>query len=159
MELTHINEEGRARMVDVSEKVDTAREAVAMGSVSMKRETLEKIKEGTISKGDVLAVAQVGGIMGAKSTPQIIQMCHPIIISGCDISFRIDFENTKIEITATTKTVGKTGIEMEALTAVSTAALTIYDMCKAIDREMVINNIMLVKKSGGKSGLFEWKGL
>jgi cyclic pyranopterin phosphate synthase len=147
MELTHINEEGRARMVDVSEKVDTAREAVAIGSVSMKRETLEKIKEGTISKGDVLAVAQVGGIMGAKSTPQIIPMCHPIIISGCDISFRIDFENTKIEITATTKTVGKTGIEMEALTAVSTAALTIYDMCKAIDREMVINNIMLVKKS------------
>ena len=159
MELTHINEEGRARMVDVSEKVDTAREAVAMGSVSMKRETLEKIKEGTISKGDVLAVAQVGGIMGAKSTPQIIPMCHPIIISGCDISFRIDFENTKIEITATTKTVGKTGIEMEALTAVSTAALTIYDMCKAIDREMVINNIMLVKKSGGKSGLFERMGI
>ena len=159
MEFTHINEEGRAKMVDVSEKVDTVREAVAIGSVSMKRETLERIKEGTISKGDVLAVAQVGGIMGAKSTPQIIPMCHPIMISGCDISFKIDFENTKIEITATTKTVGKTGIEMEALTAVSTAALTIYDMCKAIDREMVINNIMLVKKSGGKSGLFERKGL
>ena len=159
MELTHINEEGRAKMVDVSEKSDTAREAIAIGSVSMKKETLERIKEGTISKGDVLAVAQVGGIMGAKNTPLIIPMCHPIIISGCDISFRIDFENTKIEITATTKTVGKTGIEMEALTAVSTAALTIYDMCKAIDREMVINNIMLVKKSGGKSGLFERKGL
>ena len=159
MELTHINEEGRARMVDVSEKVDTAREAVAKGSVSMKRETLERIKEGTISKGDVLAVAQVGGIMGAKNTPQIIPMCHPIMISRCDISFKIDFENNKIEITATTKTLGKTGIEMEALTAVSTAALTIYDMCKAIDREMVINNIMLVKKSGGKSGLFERKGL
>ncbi|BCZ46482.1 cyclic pyranopterin monophosphate synthase accessory protein [Clostridium gelidum] len=159
MELTHINEEGRAKMVDVSEKVDTSREAVAIGSVSMKRETLERIKEGTISKGDVLAVAQVGGIMGAKNTPQIIPMCHPIMISGCDISFKIDFENNKIEITATTKTVGKTGIEMEALTAVSTAALTIYDMCKAIDREMVINNIMLVKKSGGKSGLFERKGL
>jgi len=159
MEFTHINEEGRAKMVDVSEKVDTVREAVAIGSVSMKRETLERIKEGTISKGDVLAVAQVGGIMGAKNTPQIIPMCHPIMISGCDISFRIDFENAKIEITATTKTVGKTGIEMEALTAVSTAALTIYDMCKAIDREMVINNIMLVKKSGGKSGLFERKGL
>jgi len=159
MELTHINDEGRARMVDVSEKSDTAREAVAIGSVSMKRETLERIKEGTISKGDVLAVAQVGGIMGAKNTPQIIPMCHPIMISGCDISFRIDFENTKIEITATTKTVGKTGIEMEALTAVSTAALTIYDMCKAIDRKMVINNIMLVKKSGGKSGTFEREGL
>ncbi|CUU47485.1 MULTISPECIES: cyclic pyranopterin monophosphate synthase MoaC [Clostridium] len=159
MELTHINEEGRARMVDVSEKFDTVREAVAIGTVSMKRETIERIKEGSISKGDVLSVAQVGGIMGAKNTPQIIPMCHPIMISGCDISFRIDIENNKIEITATTKTVGKTGIEMEALTAVSTAALTIYDMCKAIDREMVINNIMLVKKSGGKSGIFERKGL
>jgi cyclic pyranopterin phosphate synthase len=159
MELTHINDEGRAKMVDVSEKSDTIREAVAMGSISMKRETLERIKEGSISKGDVLAVAQVGGIMGAKSTPQIIPMCHPIMISGCDISFKMDFENTKIEITGTARTVGKTGIEMEALTAVSVAALTIYDMCKAIDKEMVINNIMLVKKTGGKSGLFERKGL
>jgi len=159
MELTHINEEGRAKMVDVSGKGDTVREAVAIGYVSMKRETLERIKEGTISKGDVLAVAQVGGIMGAKNTPQIIPMCHPIMISGCDISFRIDLENSRVEITATTNTVGKTGIEMEALTAVSTAALTIYDMCKAIDREMVINNIMLVKKSGGKSGIFERQGL
>lgn len=159
MELTHINEEGRAKMVDVSEKVDTAREAVAIAYVSMKKETLEKIKEGTISKGNVLAVAQVGGIMGAKNTPQIIPMCHPIMISGCDINFKMDFENNRVEITATAKTVGKTGIEMEALTAVSTAALTIYDMCKAIDREMIINNIMLVKKSGGKSGIFERKGL
>lgn len=159
MELTHINEEGRAKMVDVSEKRDTVREAVAVGSIFMKRETLQRIQDGSISKGDVLAVAQIGGIMGAKSTPQIIPMCHPIMISGCDISFKIDLENTKIEITATTKTVGKTGIEMEALTAVSVAALTIYDMCKAIDKEMVINNIMLVKKTGGKSGLFERKGL
>ncbi|MGK0466369.1 cyclic pyranopterin monophosphate synthase MoaC [Clostridium sp.] len=159
MELTHINEEGRAKMVDVSEKCDTVRVAVAVGSISMKKETLERIKEGTISKGDVLAVAQVGGIMGAKSTSQIIPMCHAIMISGCDISFKIDIENTKIEITATTKTVGKTGIEMEALTAVSVAALTIYDMCKAIDREMVINTIMLLKKAGGKSGTFERKGL
>lgn len=159
MELTHINEEGRAKMVDVSEKRDTVREAVAVGSIFMKRETLQRIQDGSISKGDVLAVAQIGGIMGAKSTPQIIPMCHPIMISGCDISFKIDLENTKIEITAITKTVGKTGIEMEALTAVSVAALTIYDMCKAIDKEMVINNIMLVKKTGGKSGLFERKGL
>ena len=159
MELTHINEEGRAKMVDVSEKQDTIREAVAVGSISMRRETLERIKEGSISKGDVLSVAQVGGIMGAKSTPQIIPMCHPIMISGCDISFKLDFENNKIEITGVTKTVGKTGIEMEALTAVSVAALTIYDMCKAIDKEMVINNIMLVKKTGGKSGQFERKGL
>lgn len=159
MDLTHINEEGRAKMVDVSEKIDTVREAVAIGYVSMKRETLERIKEGTISKGDVLSVAQVGGIMGAKNTPQIIPMCHPIMISGCNINFKMDFENNRVEITATTKTVGKTGIEMEALTAVTTAALTIYDMCKAIDREMIINNIMLVKKSGGKSGVFERKGL
>ncbi len=158
MEFTHINEEGRAKMVDVSEKIDTVREAVAVGSISMKRETLERIKDGSISKGDVLAVAQVGGIMGAKSTSQIIPMCHPIMISGCNISFKNDFENNKIEIKATTKTVGKTGIEMEALTAVSVAALTIYDMCKAIDRGMVINNIMLVKKSGGKSGIFEKEG-
>lgn len=159
MELTHINEEGRAKMVDVSEKADTVREAVAIGYVSMKRETLERIKEGTISKGDVLSVAQVGGIMGAKSTPQIVPMCHPIMISGCDINFKMDFDNKRIQITATTKTVGKTGIEMEALTAVSTAALTIYDMCKAIDRGMVINNIMLIKKTGGKSGIFERKEL
>ncbi|MBZ9686479.1 cyclic pyranopterin monophosphate synthase MoaC [Clostridium estertheticum] len=159
MELTHINDEGRAKMVDVSEKCDTVREAIAVGSISMKRETLERIRDGSISKGDVLAVAQVGGIMGAKSTSQIIPMCHAIMISGCDISFKIDFENSKIEITATTKTVGKTGIEMEALTAVSVAALTIYDMCKAIDRGMIINNIMLVRKSGGKSGIFERKGL
>ena len=155
MELTHINKEGRAKMVDVSEKLDTIREAIAIGAISMKRETLERIKQGTISKGDVLSVAQVGGIMGAKSTPNIIPMCHPIMISGCDISFHIDFENNKIDITATTKTVGKTGIEMEALTAVSVAALTIYDMCKAIDREMIISNVMLLKKSGGKSGIFE----
>lgn len=159
MELTHINEEGRAKMVDVSEKADTVREAVAIGYISMKKETLERIKEGTISKGDVLAVAQVGGIMGAKNTSQIIPMCHPIMISGCNINFKIDFENNRIEITATTKTVGKTGIEMEALTAVSTAALTIYDMCKAIDREMIISNIMLTRKTGGKSGIFERNGL
>lgn len=159
MELTHINEQGRARMVDVSEKNDTVREAIAIGSISMKRETIGKIKNGSISKGDVLSVAQVGGIMGAKSTSQVIPMCHPIMISACDISFKIDLENNKIEITATTRTVGKTGIEMEALTAVSVAALTIYDMCKAIDREMVINNIMLVRKSGGKSGIFERKAL
>lgn len=157
MELTHINDEGRARMVDVSEKLDTQREAIAKGSISMKIETLEKIKEGTIKKGDVLSVAQVGGIMGAKNTSSIIPMCHPIFISGCDISFKMDFENSKVDITATTKNTGKTGVEMEALTAVSIAALTIYDMCKAIDRGMIISDIMLMKKSGGKSGVFERK--
>ncbi|WP_425489753.1 cyclic pyranopterin monophosphate synthase MoaC [Clostridium aciditolerans] len=155
MDLTHINEQGRAKMVDVSEKEDTAREAIAVGSIYMKKETLERIKEGGIKKGDVLSVAQVGGIMGAKNTSNIIPMCHPINISGCNISFKLDFENLKIDIEASAKTVGKTGIEMEALTAVSIAALTIYDMCKAIDREMTISNIMLVKKSGGKSGLFQ----
>jgi cyclic pyranopterin monophosphate synthase len=159
MELTHINEEGRARMVDVSLKDDTTREAVAVGSIYMKRETIERVREGTIKKGDVLSVAQVGGIMGSKNTPHIIPMCHPIMISGCDINFSLDFENSKIDIKAVTKTVGKTGVEMEALTAVSVAALTIYDMCKAIDREMIISNIMLVKKSGGKSGVFERKEL
>lgn len=155
MDLTHINEQGRAKMVDVSEKEDTSREAVAVGSIYMKKETLERIKEGGIKKGDVLSVAQVGGIMGAKNTSNIIPMCHPINISGCNISFKLDFENYKIDIEAAAKTVGKTGIEMEALTAVSIAALTIYDMCKAIDREMTISNIMLIKKSGGKSGLFQ----
>lgn len=155
MELTHINEEGRAKMVDVSDKDNTIREAVASGSIYMKKDTLERIREGSIKKGDVLSVAQVGGIMGAKNTPHIIPMCHPIMISGCDINFKLDFENNKIDIKAAAKTVGKTGIEMEALTAVSVAALTIYDMCKAIDREMTIGNIMLMKKSGGKSGSFE----
>jgi len=159
MELTHINEEGRAKMVDVSEKDDTSREAVAVGSIYMKRETLERVKEGTVKKGDVLSVAQVGGIMGSKNTPHIIPMCHPIMISGCDISFNLNFEKCKIDIKVITKTVGKTGVEMEALTAVSVAALTIYDMCKAIDKEMIISDVMLVKKSGGKSGVFERKGL
>lgn len=158
MEFTHINEEGRARMVDVSEKDDTDREAVAYGSVYMKKETLYKINEGTIKKGDVLSVAQVGGIMGAKNTSHIIPMCHPIMISGCDISFKLDFEKCKVDIFSKVKNTGKTGVEMEALTAVTIAALTIYDMCKAIDREMIISDIMLIKKSGGKSGVFEREG-
>lgn len=157
MELTHINEQGRARMVDVSNKGETVREAEAMAVISMKKETLERIIEGTISKGDVLSVAQVAGIMGAKRTPDIIPMCHPIMISGCDINFRIDNENNKIEIRAAARTTGKTGIEMEVLTAASVAALTIYDMCKAIDRGMVISGVMLLKKSGGKSGIYERK--
>ncbi|AGK95465.1 cyclic pyranopterin monophosphate synthase MoaC [Clostridium pasteurianum] len=154
MEFTHINDEGRAKMVDVGAKAETEREAVVKGSIYMKRETLEKIKEGTIKKGDVLAVAQVAGIMAAKSTSSIIPMCHPIFITGCDISFNLDFEENKVDITCSTKTVGKTGVEMEALTAVSAAALTIYDMCKAIDRGMVIKDIRLMEKSGGKSGVY-----
>lgn len=157
MDLTHINEQGRAKMVDVSEKEETTREAIACANVYMKKETLERINEGTIKKGDVLSVAQVAGIMGAKKTSDIIPMCHPIMISGCDINFKLDFEQNKIEITAIVKNTGQTGVEMEALTAVSIAGLTIYDMCKAIDKEMIVSDIMLLKKTGGKSGVFERK--
>ncbi len=153
--LTHINNQGRAKMVDVSDKEKTKREAIASGSIYVKEETLRRIEEGDMVKGDVLAVAQVGGIMGAKNTSNIIPMCHPIMISGCDISFTLDFKNSKIDILAATKTIGETGIEMEALTAVSIAALTIYDMCKAIDKTMIIGDIKLLKKTGGKSGTFQ----
>lgn len=151
-EFTHINEQGYAKMVDVSEKEDSMREAIARASVYMKRETLEAIAEGTIKKGDVLSVAQVGGIMGAKSTSNIIPMCHNINIYGADIEFKFDRENCKLDIEAVVKTVGVTGVEMEALTAVSVAALTVYDMCKAVDKFMVISDIHLVRKTGGKSG-------
>jgi len=150
MEFTHFNESGRAHMVNVSEKDDTKRVAVAKGSIRMKKETITLIKDGLIKKGDVLSVAQVGGIMGAKKTSDLIPMCHNIFISGADIKFNI-LEN-EIEIEATVSTLGKTGVEMEALSAVSMAALTIYDMCKAADKDMVIENIRLIKKTGGKSG-------
>jgi len=150
MEFTHFNESGRAYMVNVSEKDDTKRVAVARGSIKMKRETVDLIKDGLIKKGDVLSVAQVGGIMGAKKTSDLIPMCHNIFISGADIKFNI--LEDEIEIEATVSTLGKTGIEMEALSAVSMAALTIYDMCKAVDKAMVIDNIRLMKKTGGKSG-------
>lgn len=151
-QLSHINLQGRARMVDVSEKKKTVREAVACGSIYMKRTTLERVENGDIYKGDVLAVAQVGGIMAAKKTSDIIPMCHPIIMGGCDITFQLDYENNKIDITATAKVIGETGIEMEALTAVSVSALTIYDMCKGIDKTMTISDIRLLRKIGGKSG-------
>lgn len=154
MDLTHFNEAGRARMVDVGAKSDTERVAKAGCYVEMKAETLAAITEGKIKKGDVLAVAQVGGIMAAKKTYELIPMCHNILLTGCDIDFNIDRDNNKINIVATVKTTGKTGVEMEALTAAATCALTIYDMCKAIDREMVIGDIRLLEKSGGKSGLF-----
>lgn len=157
MDLTHINDQGRARMVDVSDKEETHREAVAACNVYMKSETINRIKEGTMKKGDVLSVAQVAGIMGAKSTSSIIPMCHPIMISGCDISFKLDFENNRVEITATVKNSGQTGVEMEALSAVTIAGLTIYDMCKAIDKEMIISDVMLMRKTGGKSGVFDRK--
>lgn len=158
MEFTHFNENGKARMVDVGEKNETKRVAIARGTIKMNRETLNKVKDGQMKKGDVLSVAQVAGIMGAKKTSDIIPMCHNILINGVDLNFEIDEENSAINIEAEARTTGKTGVEMEALSAVSIAALTIYDMCKAIDKEMVIDNIRLVKKTGGKSGEFIRKG-
>lgn len=152
--LTHFNEEGRARMVEVGDKLNTKREAVARGSIYMMPETLKRIMDNDIKKGDVLAVSQVAGIMGAKKTSDIIPMCHNIILTGADINFNIDEENSKIDIEAVVRTTGKTGVEIEALTAVSVAGLTIYDMCKAIDRKMKLTNVRLVKKTGGKSGDF-----
>lgn len=149
-ELTHINESGRAKMVDVGEKAITQRVAIARGEIVMDLNTIQRIKEGNMKKGDVLAVAQVAGIAGAKKTSDLIPMCHNLFMTGCDIDFLV--KEDRIEITATTKTLGQTGIEMEALTAVSIAALTIYDMCKAIDKKMKIQNIRLIKKSGGRSG-------
>lgn len=148
--LTHFNSEGLSRMVDVSNKEDTAREAVAKGSVKMNQDTMTLIRAGRMKKGDVLAVAQVAGIMGLKRTSDIIPMCHDIPVSGCNISFELTED--EVIITASAKTCGKTGIEMEVLTAVSVCALTIYDMCKAVDKEMKITDIRLVRKTGGKSG-------
>lgn len=150
MEFSHFNKDGRAHMVNVNEKDDSRRVAVAKGSIRMKTDTINLVKQGLIKKGDVLSVAQVAGIMGAKKTSDFIPMCHNIFITGADIRFNI-LEN-EIEIEAEVSTVGKTGVEMEALSAVSMAALTIYDMCKAVDKDMVIENIRLMKKVGGKSG-------
>jgi len=152
--LTHIDENGRPRMVNVGQKADTHRIAVAKGSIYMQPETLARVKAGSIAKGDVLSVAQTAGIMAAKNTASNIPMCHNIFITGVDMDFEIDEENSAIHIEAAASTIGKTGIEMESLNAVAIAALTIYDMCKAIDRGMRITDIRLVKKDGGKSGLF-----
>jgi len=152
--LTHFNEEGRAKMVDVGDKDNTKRQAIAEGSIYMLPSTLEKITNHDIHKGDVLAVSQVAGIMAAKKTSDMIPMCHNIFLTGADIEFNIDKENSKIDIRAIVSTTGKTGVEIEALAAVTTTALTIYDMCKAVDRAMEITNIRLVKKTGGKSGDF-----
>ena len=154
MELTHFNEEGRAKMVDVSEKNPTQREAVARGRIEMQPETFQRVVNGQIAKGDVLAVAQIAGIMGAKQTSNLIPMCHPLAITGADLRFQLEEPGT-ILIEATVKVSGKTGVEMEALTAVSVAALTIYDMCKAIDKTMTIGQIYLEEKIGGKSGHFK----
>lgn len=152
-ELTHINDQGRAKMVDVSAKPDTERIGIACATIQMQPETFDRIiYKKDIKKGDVLSVAQIAGIMAAKKTPDIIPMCHPLLLTGVDIHFEPDEAKSQILIKATVKTTGKTGIEMEALHAVSAAALTIYDMCKAIDRGMVISDIYLLEKDGGKSG-------
>lgn len=152
MEFTHFNHAGRAKMVDVSAKDETKREAVAEGRITMQPATLALIKSGAVGKGDVLGVAQVAGIMGAKQTWQLIPMCHPLLLTGVDIGFTIDEAGSAIDIVATVRTTGKTGVEMEALTAVSVAALTIYDMAKAVDKGMVVEYVRLTAKSGGKSG-------
>ena len=151
-ELTHMDASGRPRMVDVTAKPDTQREAVAKGVVKMKPATLDLIKEGRLAKGDVLEVAQLAGIMAAKETPRLIPLCHPVLIGDSRVEFNLDEAENTVEITATVKSSGKTGVEMEALTAVAVTALTIYDMCKAVDRGMRIEDIRLVSKSGGKSG-------
>ena len=151
-ELTHFNEQGRARMVDVTEKAVTHRVATAAGEIHMAPETLEKIRSGAMKKGDVLAVAQVAGIQAAKHNWELIPMCHPLPLTGIDIDFSLLDDPCMVEIRATVSCTSVTGVEMEALTAVSVTALTIYDMCKAVQKDMRITNIRLLEKSGGKSG-------
>ena len=156
-QFTHLDEKGRARMVDVSAKRATSREAVARGRVLMKPETARAIEKQTVAKGDVLAVAKIAGVMAAKLTSDLIPLCHPLEITAVDVAFRTDARRGEIEIEAAVRTRGRTGVEMEALTAVSAAALTIYDMCKAADRAMTLSDIQLVLKRGGKSGTFRRK--
>ena len=153
-DFTHLDERGQAKMVEVGEKDITRRMAVAKGEVLMRAETLSKILAGSITKGEVFGVAKIAGIMAAKKTAELIPLCHPLNITGVDLRFTPDPANNKVEIEASANCAGQTGVEMEALTAVSVAALTIYDMCKAVDREMVIGAIQLIYKSGGKSGVF-----
>ncbi|MGE3269700.1 MAG: cyclic pyranopterin monophosphate synthase MoaC [Chloroflexota bacterium] len=157
-DLIHLDETGRARMVDVSAKGDTVRIATARGRVLMRPETLALIRSGGVTKGDVLAIAQVAGVMGAKRTSDLIPLCHPLPITGVDLRFELDEAASAVEITASARIVGKTGVEMEALTAVTTAALTVYDMCKAVDKDMVIDQVRLVHKVGGKSGEYRRGG-
>ena len=152
MELTHFDQEGRAVMVDVTEKEETHRQAIAKGRIKVSREVFSAIKHGTAAKGDVLGVATIAGIMAAKRTWELIPMCHILNIGSCNISFQLDENSLEVNCTCTVKTVGKTGAEMEALTGVSVALLTVYDMCKALDKNMEIGRIYLAEKSGGKSG-------
>lgn len=153
MDLTHFNEQGRARMVDVSEKAPTHRVARATATVHMAAETMDKIRQDRIGKGDVLAVAQVAGIMAAKKNSDLIPMCHPLLLTKVDITFEL--EDTALHICSEIRCTGETGVEMEALTAASVAALTVYDMCKAVQRDMTITDIRLLYKEGGKSGVYE----
>jgi cyclic pyranopterin phosphate synthase len=152
---THFDADGKARMVDVSEKAETERVATAKGRIRMLPATMALVREGGVKKGDVLSVARLAGIMGAKRTPDLIPLCHPLALTSVKVDLALDENEPAIDITATCKLVGRTGVEMEALTAVSVAALTVYDMCKAVDRGMVIGDIRLVQKSGGKSGDYE----
>ena len=152
---THFDAEGRAVMVDVTEKDVTDRVAVAKGSVRMAPETLRLVMEGGLKKGDVLSVARLAGIMGAKRAPDLIPLCHPLALTSVKVELLCDPDRSTVEITATCRLSGRTGVEMEALTAVSVAALTVYDMCKAVDRGMVIGEVRLVRKEGGKSGTYE----
>lgn len=154
--LTHFDNSGNARMVDVSDKNKTERVAVAVSRIRVSEETLSLIKEGKIGKGDVLGVARIAGIMASKQTSNLIPMCHPLMISSCNVDFEVNDKEVCIDIKATVKIVDKTGVEMESLTAASIAALTIYDMCKAVDKRMVIEGTHLLKKTGGKSGEFNF---
>ena len=149
---SHLDEKGQARMVDIGDKPDTSRTAVAKGEIVMRKETLDLIETDSITKGDVLGVSQLAGVMGAKRTADLIPLCHPLSLNQVTVDFEIDHDLPGVKITATTKTVGKTGVEMEALTAVAITALTIYDMAKAAEKTMQIQNIRLVEKHGGRSG-------
>ena len=153
--LTHFDSDGNAVMVDVSAKDETERVATAAGAVVMQPETVQLIADGGVKKGDVLSVARLAGIMGAKKTPDLIPLCHPLALSSVKVELSIDTDRNAVDIEATCKLKGRTGVEMEALTAVSVAALTVYDMCKAVDRDMQITDIRLTHKSGGKSGTYE----
>lgn len=154
-ELTHFDEQGQAWMVDVGGKTETDRVAVAHGLIRVSREAFAAIREGTAKKGDVLGVARVAGIMGAKRTSELIPLCHVLLLTGCSVEFVMHEEELAVEAICTVKTHGKTGVEMEALTGVQIALLTIYDMCKAIDKGMVISDVCLLRKEGGKSGVYE----
>lgn len=156
--LTHLDEQGAARMVDVGAKPDTEREAVAGGAVYMQPETLRLIREGALKKGDVLTIARIAGVMAAKRTAELIPLCHPIPLTKIEVDLTLDEATSAVRITATARTVGKTGVEMEALTAVSAAALTIYDMAKAVDRAMRLSDIRLLAKRGGQHGDYTAEG-